>query len=195
MGYLSLLETDQLTNGYYKCIGNYSIIPIINRKYKFSFIGNNLYSKKKRKIFHYRKILLNQFPRKDNHIFINNNESFIYINDAGEKDQKGRKFSIICKDLMEVSFNSEMILSLRGDTLTTDRIFLAFETLSLIGFVGDKQEKEALLRALPFKFSKIFYYYYYYYYHLLITVTNIIYCITIIIIIIRNTMGENNSIY
>ena len=48
----------------------------------------------------------------------------------------------------EVCRNSLICLSIMGDTLTTDRIWLAFEILSLIGVLS--AEKEELLRILPF---------------------------------------------
>lgn len=155
MGYLSLLEVDKLANNYYNCGSNHSIIPLIQRKYKFSFIGNSLFhSSKKKFLFRYRDLIFDQFSKQKSHIFIDNNDSYIFINDVGMKGQRGRTYSRSCKEMMEVSFNSQMILTLPGDTITTDRIILAFETLSLIGFIGTELEQQEFLRALPFPSRK-----------------------------------------
>jgi hypothetical protein len=55
---------------------------------------------------------------------------------------------IPCREAMELLRSSRFVLTLPGDTATTDRIFNAFETLTLVAALSHERDK--LLSVLPF---------------------------------------------
>ena len=109
-------------------------LPILERKYLASFTGGvHAYLPHRRMLHEW----LRDHPEVPEDIFIH-----VYI--------KGVTFSDKNPPVngQEVCRNSLICLSIMGDTLTTDRIWLAFEILSLIGVLS--AEKEKLLHILPF---------------------------------------------
>ena len=111
---------------------------IHNRKYLMSFTGG---FKTNEKEFFYRSLLYEYVNTHNNSTL-----SGIYVSFY----RKGLPFSdtnprIKASHIVQDSLIS---LSIRGDTPTTDRIWIAFEFLTLIGVLS--VEKEALLPLLPF---------------------------------------------
>ena len=60
-------------------------------------------------------------------------------------DKAGR---MSCQDAMELLRSARFVLTLPGDSATTDRIFNAFETLTLVAALS--HERDRLLSVLPF---------------------------------------------
>lgn len=114
-------------------------LPITQRKYLVSFVGMTHPIPR----FYYRTLLYNYIKDKKNTI---PEDMLIHFD---EWSPKQKHWNDTWLDGSSVSHTSVMYLSLPGDSPTTDRIFGAFEHLTLIGSLS--HEKEDLLVLLPFR--------------------------------------------
>jgi hypothetical protein len=138
-----------------------NILPLEKRRYIASFIGQS----DQRHAYRYRE-LLRKAVKKSRHGIPS--DTFVYVSEvavAGSKRPimvipsditntthrekvKSRTKPLLRVDGEELMRNSVMTLSLPGDTLTTDRIFNAFETLTLVGALSSTRKN--LVKILPF---------------------------------------------
>lgn len=117
----------------------YTPRPILDRKYLVSFTGGASFTPENTKYYLNRVLLFNstQSQTVPNDIFIS-----IYDKSNFNADKVNKI------DGVRIVHNSLLSLTIRGDTPTTDRLWVAFEQLTLIGVISS--EKEDLLPLLPF---------------------------------------------
>ena len=117
-----------------------SFKSIHNRKYLMSFTGGVYYKMGGSKNYDHRNFLLSYINNHDSipdDIYISIYKKWLPISDTNPR--------VKASDILQDSLIS---LSMRGDTPTTDRLWVAFEHLTLIGVLS--AEKEELLPLLPF---------------------------------------------
>ena len=119
---------------------------ILHRKYTFTFTGGDIPFDYKPDTYFYRHVLLNYTRELNssssssslpNDVFINIYQKWVWVSEANPRISS-----------IEFIRNTLLVLHLSGDSFTTDRIWNAFEHLTLIGAL--ETEKNGLLPQLPF---------------------------------------------
>lgn len=133
VGYSSILSLKPFG---VNCAKNHTLIPRFSmeqRKYLVSFVGQF----DGRQNYKYRRLMFNQLKK----------ESYpdMYMKFFGIK----LKTRIPCEKALAVMYDSQVVISLPGDTCVTDRIYNAFDSMTLIAALSHDHDCIAASLAFP----------------------------------------------